>query len=96
MKDRIKVVCPCCETELTVESASGEILAEKRPKKDLTKTFEDAMSQVRSGSDRREEAFTKAVDRTQRLDDLLNKKFEEARKKAKTDKSKPHNPLDFD
>ena len=96
MADRIDVTCPCCSTRLIVDASSGEILAETRPKKDATKTFEDAMSQVRGGAQRREEAFSKAYDRTQNLDDLLSKKFEEARKKAGDDPSKPFNPLDAD
>jgi len=96
MKDRIDVTCPCCNTQLVVETSSGEILSENRPKMDVDKTFEDAMTSVRSGSDRREDAFSKAFDRTKNFDDLLEKKFEEARKKAKDDTSKPKNPLDFD
>ena len=96
MTDRVKVVCPCCQTKLVVETVSGEILSEERPPKDLTKTFDDAVTQVRGGSQRRAEAFNKAFDRTKRLDDLLEKKFEEARKKAKDDSSKPLNPLDLD
>ena len=47
---------------------------------------------------RREEAFSKAYERTQKLDTLLEKKFEEARKKAKDadPDEKPHNPMDWD
>jgi hypothetical protein len=75
---------------------TAEILAEERPKKDPTKTFDDAMQNVRGGAKKREDAFSKAYDRTQNLDDLLDKKFEEARKKAKKDDSKPFNPLDAD
>jgi len=96
MADRVKVVCPCCSTKLVVEAQSGEILSEERPKVDPEKSFESAMSQVKSGSQRREEAFAKAFDRTKRLDDLLDKKFEEARKKAKDDPEKPLNPMDLD
>ena len=94
MSDRLDVTCPCCATRLTVDAESGDVLAEERPKVDPTKTFEKAMSDVRSGAQRREEAFTKAFDRTQRLDDLLGKKFDEAAKKAKRDPSRPHNPFD--
>ena len=96
MKDRIDVTCPCCNTQLVVETSSGEILSENRPKMDVDKTFEDAITSVRGGSERREDAFSKAFDRTKNFDDLLEKKFEEARKKAKDDTSKPTNPLDFD
>ena len=97
MSDRVQVECPCCRTRLTVDVASGEVLAEERPKMDATKTFEDAMTRVNSGASRRNEAFEKAFDRTQKLDDLLEKKFEEARKKTKDEPvERPHNPLDLD
>ena len=96
MADRVDIVCPCCATKLVVETKSGEILSEERPKRDTDATFEDAMKTVRSGASRREQAFSKAVDRTRSLDDLLEKKFEEARKKAAKNESKPRSPFDFD
>ena len=97
MPDRHAIICPCCSTKLTVDAATGEILAEERPAVDHEKSFEDAMQSVRSGASRRDEAFSKAFDRTQNLDDLLQKKFEEAKKKAAKDKSKkPVNPMDMD
>ncbi len=96
MADRVNVLCPCCGTKMIVDVPSGEVLSEERPKVDPTKSFEQAMNTVRSGSQRREEAFSKAFDRTRNLDDLLEKKFEEARKKAKDDPTKPFNPLDAD
>jgi hypothetical protein len=97
MADRHELICPCCDTKLTVDAKTGEILAEERPKMDVKKTFDDAMGQVKSGAKRREDAFAKAFDRTQNLDDLLSKKFEEAKKKADKDESKkPHRPFDFD
>ncbi len=91
-----KIVCPCCSTELTVDAATGEILAEERPKADPGASFEQAMQNVRSGSQRREEAFSKAFERTKHLDDLLGKKFEEAKKKAAQDDKPWRNPLDND
>lgn len=96
MKDRVDTVCPCCETRLTVDVETGDILAEERSKKDPTRTFDEAMHRVSKGQSRREEAFSSAFDRTRRLDDVLEKKFEEARKKAAQDDSKPFNPFDAD
>ena len=94
---KIEVECPCCKNRLTVDAATGDVLAERRAKPDLAKTFDDAMSSVQSGASRREDAFDKAHDRTRRLDDLLEKKFEEARKQAAEDPSgKPFNPMDVD
>jgi len=96
MADRVDVECPCCNTKLVVDTETGEILSEERPKLDATKTFDDAMSKIRGGADRRAQAFDKAFDRTKHLDDVLEKKFEEARKKAKKDDSKPRSPFDLD
>jgi hypothetical protein len=95
MEDRVELTCPCCGTKLVADAATGEILAEERPHK-TTKSFEDAVKEVRSGSERREEAFSKAFDRTRNLDDVLHKKFEEAKKKTKDDRSKPRSPFDLD
>ena len=94
MSDQVDLTCPCCGTRLLADAATGEILSEERPKS--SKTFDDAVSEVRSGSRRREDAFSKAFDRTQRLDELLEKKFEEARKKTEDDGSRLVNPLDLD
>jgi len=98
MADRVDIVCPCCETRLVADVETGEILSEERPKKDVDKSFSEAMNKVRSGENRREEAFSKAFERTRKLDTLLDKKFEEARKKAKDadPDEKPHNPMDWD
>lgn len=79
-----------------MDAASGEILAEERPKPDAAATFERAMDDVRAGARRREDAFSKAFDRTRRLDDLLDKKFEEAKKKAADVPERPPNPFDLD
>lgn len=95
-RDRIDVECPCCSTRLVVDAASGEVLSEDRPKRDTDATFDSAMKSVQSGAQRREQAFSKAFDRTRSLDDVLEKKFEEARKKAAKDESARLNPLDYD
>jgi len=96
MKDKVDVTCPCCSTMLVVDVATGEILSEERPAVDHEKTFDSAMDHVRGGEKRRDDAFAKAFDKTKNLDDVLSKKFEEAKKKAAKDESKPFNPFDMD
>ena len=96
MPDRVEVTCPCCSTKLVVDAATGEILAEQRPERDHKASFDSALDAVQSGEKRRDAAFSKAFDKTQRLDDLLSKKFDEAKKKAAKDTSKPRNPFDLD
>jgi hypothetical protein len=93
----VQVDCPCCGTKLVVDAATGTILSEERPKADPGASFEQAMTEVKSGAARREDAFSKAFQRTKNLDELLQKKFEEAKKKAANEPGgKPRNPLDFD
>jgi len=96
MSDRVETVCPCCSTKLVIDASTGEVLAEERPKTDPKQSFDDAMTRVKGGEARRKDAFDKAFDRTQHMDDLLQKKFEEAQKKAAKDKSKPIKPFDLD
>jgi hypothetical protein len=96
MSAPLHVECPCCATKLTLDRETGDVLAEERPRIDPTKTFEKAMTEVREGGQKREDAFTKAADRTRRSEDLLGKKFEEAMKKATKDDTPLRNPLDWD
>ncbi len=96
MADKVSLECPCCRTKLVVDVQTGDVLSEERPK-GPTRSFEAALSDVRSGAARREEAFSKAFDQTRRLDSVLEKKFEEARKKADQDPDKkPKSPFDLD
>ena len=97
MADTVRVTCPCCGNAMVVDGASGEVLSEDRPKTKPAVSFEDAVGEVRAGAQRRQDAFDKAFDRTRRLDDLLDKKFEEAKRKAKENPdAKPTNPFDLE
>lgn len=97
MAENVEITCPCCATRLTVDAETGEIVAEERPKADHQKSFETALTDVQHGASRRDELFSKAFDRTRRLDDLLDKKFEEAKKKADKDPGgRPRGPFDLD
>ena len=95
MGDSVEVDCPCCGAKLTVDLSTGDVLSAD-PGRHASKNFEQALGEVRSGRQRREDAFSKAFDRTRRLEDVLEKKFEEARKKAAEDKSPPRNPFEAD
>lgn len=99
MADRLRLECPCCEAELTVDPDSGEILHAQPKKRDARATFDSAVAELQSGAQRREDAFAKAFRRTRDQNDLLNKKFEEARRRAKDQgdaDDRPVNPMDLD
>lgn len=97
MSDRLKITCPCCATRLTVDAETGEILTHKRAKRDHSRTLRQALADLDHEAKHRDEAFEKALKRTQHRDDILMKKLREAREQAKEDRSsRPPNPLDRD
>src|SRR4029450_11109435 len=44
---RFEIVCPCCDTRLVVDAATGVILSEERPKKVPLKSFDQALTEVK-------------------------------------------------
>ena len=94
--DGLKVECPCCETMLLVDAATGVILREDR-KKGPKKSFDDALSEERSRRQKSDELFGDALRSQRDRDSLLERKFEEAVKKAADEPDeKPPNPFDYD
>ncbi len=94
--DRFELVCPCCETRMVVDAATGAILSEERPKRAPEKSFDQALEEVRSAKDKADKDFTRAMEQTKVEKDLLAKKFEEALKKAEKNKDEPLPPRPFE
>jgi hypothetical protein len=88
-----EIVCPCCSTKLTVAADTGDILHEERPKKG-TVSWEHALQANQSKQAEAEALFAKGMDRERRADEILEKKFKEALKRA--DKSDTPPPRIFD
>ena len=89
----LELTCPCCSTKLTVDAASGEILHEERPVK-AGRSWDDALSAGKRQQAEAEKAFDRGLARQRSADDILEKKFREALKKA--DKSDDPPPRIFD
>jgi hypothetical protein len=80
-----------------VDTGTGEILAHQRPRKDSSKTLEDALNREKQRARQRDAVFSDALKRTSQREDLLGKKFEEASKEAAKDPAeKPKSPFDWD
>lgn len=89
----LELTCPCCSTKLVVDRVTADILHEERPKK--TEASWDGALQV--GKDKQaaaEALFAAGMDREHRADEILEKKFKEALKRA--DKSDTPPPRIFD
>lgn len=98
-KKTLTVECPCCGATLQIDAASGKILfseESKHPRKDFS--FDTQLEQIRKQKEQADEIFSKAFQEEAERKKLLERKFEEAQKKAQQDKSglPPRRPFDWD
>jgi ribulose kinase len=94
-----EVTCPCCSAVLKVDAATRAVIAHTAAVK--PKTFADmeaAAKAMREQDSRRESIFQQSVEAQKHAADLLEKKFQEAVKKAKEtpDTGKPIRDFDLD
>ena len=96
MPEALDVTCPCCEAVLKVDPETGTVIwADK--KKAPPKDFDDLVSRVGRNKSVIDEKFARSVQQTRRASEILDKKFEEARKRAEADPTaKPPHPFDND
>jgi hypothetical protein len=94
MPEALDIVCPCCEALLKVDPETGTVVwADK--KKAPAQDFDDLVNRVQSQKSRLDEKFARSVQQTKHQREILDKKFEEARKRAALDPDKrPPNPFD--
>ena len=94
MPEALDVNCPCCGTLLKVDPETGAVVwADKKaaPAKD----FDDLVKGVQSQRSKLDEKFARSVQQNRNQKQILEKKFEEARRRAAADPSgRPPNPFD--
>jgi hypothetical protein len=93
-----EVVCPCCEAVLKVDSATGMVISHKaKPAPKMFNDFEEAARSMKEQESRKESIFRQSVEAEKHKSDLLEKKFQEAVRRAKETPDTPGKPLrDFD
>jgi hypothetical protein len=94
MPEALDVDCPCCGTLLKVDPETGTVVwADK--KKAPAKDFDDLVSRVHSQRSVLDEKFARSVQQNRQSKEILEKKFEEAKRRAAADPTKrPPNPFD--
>lgn len=93
---KYSIICPCCETTLTVDAETGALVAHEEKKKVLG-SFEDLKSDLSKKKELRENIFAQEMSSMKNRERLLEEKFQEALKRAENDPGTPYrNPLDFD
>ncbi len=91
-----EITCPCCSAVLKVDAPSRAVIWHTAPARPKTfADFEEAARAMKDQDSRRESIFRQAVDAEKNKADLLEKKFQEAMKKAKETPDTPH-IRDFD
>ncbi|HZQ68011.1 MAG TPA: hypothetical protein VFA68_05775 [Terriglobales bacterium] len=94
-----EVTCPCCSAVLKVDPTEKAVIAHTaavRPK--TFNDIEEAAKAMKEQDSRRESIFRQSVEAQKHASDLLEKKFQEALKKAKEspDTGKPIRDFDLD
>ncbi len=94
--DQIKVICPCCETALSVDGETGAVISFEEKKKHLG-SFEDLKSDLDKKSQLRDQLFSQEQKAQKERARILEEKFKEAVRKADKDSDEPfRNPLEYD
>lgn len=94
----IEVNCPCCQSKLVIDAKLGVVLSHAEPVKAAPDVaIEDAARILADAAQRREDKFRDSWAAEQQKEDVLQRKFEEALKKAKEQPvSKPVRHFDLD
>ena len=93
------VTCPCCSAVLKIDAADKAVIAHTAAVKPKTfNDFEEATRAMKEQDNRRESIFRQSVEAQKHASDLLEKKFQEAVKKAKEtpDTGRPIREIDLD
>ncbi len=94
-----EITCPCCNAVLKVDPATKGVIAHTAAVKPKTfNDIEEAARAMKEQDSRRESIFRQSVEAQKHASDLLEKKFQEAVKKAKEspDTGKPIRDFELD
>jgi molecular chaperone DnaK (HSP70) len=94
-----EVACPCCGALLKIDTATQSVIAHTPAVKPRTfNDMEEAARAMKEQDTRRESIFRQSVEAQKHASELLEKKFQEALKKAKEtpDTGKPIRDFDLD
>jgi hypothetical protein len=98
-QEAFDVTCPCCGALLKVDAGAKAVIAHTPPATPKTfADFEAAARAMREQESRKESVFRQAVEAQKNSAELLEKKFQEAVKRAKEspDTGRPIRDFDLD
>lgn len=93
---KFNIICPCCESNLTIDAETGAILSHEEKGKKLS-SFEDLKNDLTKQKEVRENLFAQEMSSQKDRQRILEEKFQEALKRADTKSDQSfNNPLDLD
>jgi len=98
-KDKtFEVACPDCGAMLKIDAATGLVVSHTpAPRKRMFEDLETAAQAMREQNERKESLFRQSVEAEKNKEDLFEKKFAEALRKAKdAPEGKPLRDFDLD
>jgi hypothetical protein len=98
-KSNFDVTCPCCGAVLKVDSDSEAVISHVAPlKPKMFNDLDEAARAMKEQDTRRDSIFRQSVEAQKHASDLLEKKFQEALRKAKEspDTGRPIRDFDLD
>ena len=94
--EKFTIICPCCDSVLTIDAQTGSLLSHEEKKKPLG-TFEDLKNDLTKQKEKVDNIFAQEMSSQKDRERILEEKFQAALKRADKDSDKPFkNPLDFD
>src|ERR1700752_2274367 len=95
----LDVACPECGWAMKIDVATGAVIAHTpAPRKRTFEDFETAAKAMREQDERKEDIFRQSVEAEKNKQQLFDKRFEEALRKAKEspDEGRPLREFDLD
>jgi len=97
---KLTLRCPDCDSELVIDSATGQILSHKKAKQPIAggKDFDALLKGLDEEKSKAEDIFQREVAAMKDRDRLMEEKFREAMRRAEEDPDKgpPRRPFDLD
>jgi len=93
------VTCPCCGALMKIDTSTRSVIAHTTPVRPKTfNDMEEAARAMKEQDSRRDSIFRQSMDAQKHASELLEKKFQEAVKKAKEtpDTGRPIRDFDLD
>ena len=98
-KSDLEVTCPCCGAVMKVDAGNGAVISHVAPiKPKMFNDLDEAARAMKEQDSRRDSIFRQSVEAQKNAADLLEKKFQEALRKAKEtpDTGRPIRDFDLD